>query len=199
MALGACFDYTDDVRISALLAKIVRDEAECDDVRKGAYFGLLRVRRSATTLHPSTATKLTDIRNEVDWRFVDESLNELRRAVPGDRWAAIAPPATESVRAQLELYSRGVAALDFGNHRKSVEFLSELLRQGPNIAALIARARALIGLGRVDDAIADLSQAFALSPASAKVLRERARAYRLKGAIDLANQDEQAAAQIEGR
>jgi hypothetical protein len=200
LSLGQCFEFSDDVRVGALLAHVVRDESEADEIRRAAYFALIRVRRSGTRLHPSAAATLKDLRGEIDWVFVDESLNESRTAVPTDRLAVqFGGRMSEERLAEFRLYREGVDALGRGDAEAASRCFSDILKREPNAAGIFAgRARASIALGKLDDAIADLSRAIELRPHSAMLLRERAKAYRLKGAIDLAEQDEQAAAAIDG-
>ena len=79
--------------------------------------------------------------------------------------------------------------------------LNDLLKYGSYAlrggCVFFTRNCAYIELGRFDEAIADLSRAVETDPHSAKSLRERGRAYRMKGLIDLAEQDERAAAKLE--
>jgi tetratricopeptide (TPR) repeat protein len=96
------------------------------------------------------------------------------------------------------LYNKGVEAFAHRDYEKSVEYLTEALGQEPTAAGgYLARGRANIELERTDEAIADLTRAIELNPSSLVALRERARAHRLRGAIDLAERDERIAAAIE--
>ena len=59
---GSATKFSDNVRVSVLLAQVVRNGSELDEVRRAAYFALIRVRRSGTRLHPTAAAKLKDLR-----------------------------------------------------------------------------------------------------------------------------------------
>ena len=106
---------------------------------------------------------------------------------------------SEEHLAEFRLYREAIEALGRGDAEAALTRFSEILEREPNAGGIFAtRAKAFVALGRPDEAIADLSRAIELRSDSAMLLRESAKAYRLKGAIDLAEQDEQAAAAIEG-
>jgi len=194
LALGRCHERSDDLRIGAMLAAIVGDERQSDDIRSAAYLSLLSVRRPAAMLKLGAYFGLKD----VDWDLVSDSLNPSRPVVPVDRLAAVTAHLPAERAAAYRLHTRGLEASERGEYDKSLQYFSEALRLEPNaVGARIGRARASVALGALDEAIADLTLAIELNPTSLVALRERARAHRLKGAIDLAVRDERNAAAIE--
>ena len=201
LALGSCFQYTDDTRISVLLAKIVCNQTESDEIRHAAYLALLSVRKPATRLHPTPLVTMNGIRKEIDWGFVEESLDASRPTVPVDRFATILRHVPQECRVAFESFRKATAAFDRGEYEASIELYSDALHHKPEAWGMyVARARAYIELGMLDEALADLSRALDLNPRrvnAAKAHRERAHIYRKKGAIDLAEQDENAAAELE--
>jgi hypothetical protein len=204
-ALGRCFRCTDDVRVGACLARFVRDETESNQVRLSAYLALLSVRRpnAILQLHPVQLTSVKNVDDVVDWALVSESLNISRSPVPIDPlWVGVPRP-SEKRLAEFQLYTQGMEAFNRGEYEESARYFSDLLRDEPHaVGVRVARARAYIELGRLEDAIAELSRALELCTTSSdasNALRERGRAYRLKGEVNLAEQDERAAAGFDAR
>ena len=74
LALGRCFRGKDDVRISALLARIIRNEVESHIIRQAAYTALIDVRMPTKAVTFDATGNI----NNLDWQFVAESLNESR-------------------------------------------------------------------------------------------------------------------------
>ena len=123
---GSATNFSDNVRVSVLLRSIVRNGSELDEVRRGAYFALIRVRRSGTRLHPTAAAKLKDLRTEIDWRFVEESLDRWRSAVPIDRFTAhFEGRVSEEHLAEFRLYREGIEALGRGDAEAALGGFSE--------------------------------------------------------------------------
>jgi len=194
LALGVCHEGTDDLRIGAMLAAIVADKGQSDNMRLAAYLSLLSVRRPVAKLKLSAYFGLKD----VDWGIVSDSLNLLRPVVPVDRLAAVMAHLPAERAAAYRLYTEGLEASERGEYDKSVQYFSEALGLEPNaVGARIGRAHASVALGAHDKAIADFTRAIELNPSSLVALRERARVHRLMGAIDLAERDERNAAAIE--
>lgn len=196
LALGGCYECSDDAHIGAVLAAIVKDEGELEMIRLAAYLSLLSVRRPMAKLSLNPYFDLKDI----DWAFVDDSLNRSRPVVPVDRLAALLDRTPPQRVAAYRVYTEAVEALERGDNERSLQFFSQALQLEPNAGgAHLGRARANLALGDVDAAIGDLTRAIELNPKSFAALRERARAHRMKGATGFAERDEQAAAAIEAR
>jgi hypothetical protein len=200
-AFALCYSYTDDTRVGRVLARIVRDEEQPARFRSAAYRGLFRLRGRILGLEglcppPPSSPRFPE---EIDWPFVDSFLVESRTPSPVDPIKAALPDLSEGDVNAVRVYQQAVEALKRQDYQRCVELVNRTLVFRPDGAgAYRTRALAYIGLGKLDDAVADLSRAIELRPHSAMLLRERAKAYRLKGAIDLAEQDEQAAAAIDG-
>jgi hypothetical protein len=72
-SLGKCYSRTDDKRIRRLLASVVKNEQEEEEVRAGAYESLLLVR---VVRDPQELDRLREVRflrfpNDVNWGIVD--------------------------------------------------------------------------------------------------------------------------------
>ncbi|MHC4180699.1 MAG: tetratricopeptide repeat protein [Planctomycetota bacterium] len=198
---ASCYSYTDDPRVGRILATVVRDEKQPVEFRSAAYNGLFCLRGKVLTLDGLCGIPPTSVRfpEEVDWAFVDGFLDESRTPSPVDPLRAFLPNSSEQEVDAVRLYEQGVRAMERRDYQKCVECATEILASVPYAAgACYLRGCAYIELDRLDQAIADLSRAVEANPDSVKSFRERARAYRLKGAIELAEQDEQAAAELEG-
>ncbi len=196
LCLGDSYEGQDHVRISALLARVVRDESETERIRAGAaYVALLRVRRPAALIDlkpPMPALK------DVDWDLVDGSLNTARPPRPaGPHWP-LTTFLSEDRAKGYALYRDAIESFERSDFIRSVGQFSEALRLDPNSTLdLFGRARALAELGRAGDAIEDLTRVLELAPRATKALRERARLYRANGAKELAEADDRAATEVE--
>lgn len=205
IALGvfaSCFQYTDDPRVGHILATIVHDERQPMEFRSAAYHGLFTLRGKLLFWDElyTDPTARFPFPEKVDWPFVDSFLNESRTPSPVDPLRGSSPNLSDEEVNAVRLYKQGVEALERHEYQQCVEHLTGILTVMPYAAgASYLRGRAYIELGRLDEAIADLTRAVEAEPDSEKSLRERGRAYRLKGAIDLAEQDERVVASLEGR
>ena len=201
MVFASCFEYTDDPRVGRVLATIVRDEQHPMEFRSAAYHGLFTLRGKLFMWDGLYADPATDFPfpEKVDWSFVDSFLDESRTPSPVDPLRASTPNISEEEVNAIRLYQQGVEALERHDYRKCVGYLTDALALVPYAAgASYVRGCDYIELGKLDEAIVDLSRAVEADPDSVKSLRERGRAFRLKGVVDLAEQDEQAAAKVEG-
>jgi tetratricopeptide (TPR) repeat protein len=198
---AACFEYTDDPRVGHILANIVRDEQQPMKFRSMAYNGLFKLRGKSVIwygLYDDPANIEFPFPKHVDWPFVDSFIDESRTPLPVDPLQAALPNCSEEEVNAVRLYEQGVEALENHEYQKCVEYLTDIFSFMPYAAgAAYVRGCAYIELGRVDEAIADLSLAVEANPNSLKSLRARSRAYRLKGVTDLAEQDERSATKLE--
>ena len=197
LALGECHKGRDNVRVSILLAVLVANEQESETIRLAAYQALLAVRRPAARGDLGSSCGLKD----VDWEFVSDSLIPTRPVVPssphGSTVDDVPPEHADSYHA-YHAYADGMVALENGENTESIRLFSEAVRLKPvAVGPYIGRGRASTALGKFDDALADFTRAIELNPKSVLALRERARVYRLTGAVALAECDEQMAAVVE--
>jgi tetratricopeptide (TPR) repeat protein len=195
LALGSIFKNSDDVSIGGLLANIVRDHQATLHVRRAAYGSLVLVRKGDSAFlgyDPNFSLE------DVDWPFVQESANMRRLPVPVHPLAAYLAHLSESQALAYRIYEQGIEAFDRGEYGDAFQELSEAIRLWPESgAAYIARARASIEMGRLDDAITDLSHVIERRRDMIEPLHVRARAYRLQRCDALADQDERAALDLE--
>jgi hypothetical protein len=73
--LGSCFSYTGDGRISRLLASVVLDRDEADDIRLAAYSNLIRVHGYPTEAGSRFVFSFPD---DVNWNFVQQCCDTVR-------------------------------------------------------------------------------------------------------------------------
>lgn len=193
LALGLCYEWTDDVRIAAFFARVVSDKTESEHNQMAAYIALLTVRDPIAKLRLTPSYSLKD----VDWSLVRSSLDTSRAAKPKDRLVEtlrISAPEAAAVRN----CQAGLDAFKTGEFDESVRFFTEALVSTPRIspACLMGRGKAYIALNRLDDAIADFTRVIELHATSSSAHLERSRAYRLKGEDSLAEEDESRAAAL---
>jgi hypothetical protein len=200
LVLASCFEYTDDRRIGRMLGTIVRDERQPTELRLAAYHALFTLRGKVFIWDrlygiPEASWSFADA---IDWPFVDSFIDQSTTSSPIDPLRASSPDLSEAEVDAIRLYRRGIEAMEHRDYQECVRSLSVLLDSVPYAAgAAYLRGCANIELGRLDEAIADLSRAIEADPSCAKSLRERGRAYRLRGMIALAERDERAAASIQ--
>jgi tetratricopeptide (TPR) repeat protein len=193
LQLGNCYEGTDDVRIGALMARIVQDDAEQPSVRTAAYQSLLTLRALLLKKHPMGV--LTP--NDIDWPYVDSFLDETRTPSPVDPLAVSLPKFSKAQIQALRLYRQGTLAFEQGEYQRSIDYFTEALDNLPTARGAVGnRGLAYMALGAFGDAIADFTRAIQLWPDAANGYIERARAYRASGQAGLAEADERRAAQI---
>jgi tetratricopeptide (TPR) repeat protein len=197
LALGHCYVNSDDVRVSAILASILRNEAEPQENRVAAYMSLLLVRRGESALKELKDIALQFSLDAVDWEFVDDSMNTSRAPVPVDPLGPYLANISDSEVKSVRLYDQAMEALARGEYKLATEQLSDAIALSPNAAtAYVARAHAFIELGKLDRAIADLTYAIRQNGELVTAYRERARVYRLLGKDELADDDDRTAKRL---
>lgn len=83
IALGLCWCNSDNRRISAMLARIVKNESAPADFRRSAFMSLLHVRKGTPAALEAGAVALSESWvDDIDWGFVEESLDASRLPKP---------------------------------------------------------------------------------------------------------------------
>lgn len=83
--LGACYFYTDDVRVRRIAAKIVRDASQAHGLRLTAYKSLFIISRSPRQGGESGPLASSfRFPEDVDWKFVDDALGAAKG--DGSEW-----------------------------------------------------------------------------------------------------------------
>jgi tetratricopeptide (TPR) repeat protein len=194
LALRHCFENSDNVRVGAFLAATVLDEAVPIECRFAAYDSLLRIRRGPAAILRGPTLDF----DSVDWEYVQESLDTSRSAVPVDPLAPFVAGLPDSRAIALRHEFQGLDAYERGEYDLAVHWFSEALRIWPDAgASWLARGKAFIELGRLEEAISDLTHYIEMKGNMVETFRERARAYRLQGNERLAAEDERTAMELD--